>query len=283
MKTNRCLFNPLVIVLFLLPLFSDALQAETTECTVINTLPYVINIQGIYCLKGDLATNMTSGNAVTVNTNNVVIDLNGHKLGGQAAGPNTFANGIYAYQRLNITVRNGTVRGFRTGVALDGGDFTLSQGHLVEGIRADVNTVGGITVVGRGNIIRNNQVVDTGGGNYGAKGILIYGPGNRVINNDVYETVGKTGSYGYDSAGIDIWYGDGSVVENNRIGNSVLSSDSCGVDIYDSANVLVANNRITTMANGIDYRGGSTGKYRGNLTSGVTTPFTGGTDAGDNN
>ena len=94
MKTNRCLFNPLVIVLFLLPLFSDALQAETTECTVINTLPYVINIQGIYCLKGDLATNMTSGNAVTVNTNNVVIDLNGHKLGGQAAGkfmPGRFA------------------------------------------------------------------------------------------------------------------------------------------------------------------------------------------------
>ena len=42
------------------------------------------------------------------------------------------------------------------------------------------------------------------------------------------------------------------------------------------------NNRITTADRGIQYQGG-TGKYRDNLTFGVSFPFTGGTDAGNNN
>jgi hypothetical protein len=48
---------------------------------------------------------------------------------------------------------------------------------------------------------------------------------------------------------------------------------------------LVVNNRITVADREIEYESGSgsTGKYRDNLTFGVTTPFTGGTDAGNNN
>ena len=42
------------------------------------------------------------------------------------------------------------------------------------------------------------------------------------------------------------------------------------------------NNRITEADRGIDYFGGSTGKYRDNLTFGVATPFTGGTPIGTN-
>jgi hypothetical protein len=44
---------------------------------------------------------------------------------------------------------------------------------------------------------------------------------------------------------------------------------------------LVVNNRITGADRGIDFLG--TGKYRDNLTADVTTPFFGGTDAGNNN
>ena len=283
MKTNRYFLNHFFFALSLVVLFSSSVQAETTECTVITSLPYTISTQGIYCLKGHLGTSMTSGNAIEINTNNVVIDLNGYKIGGLGAGPDTWASGIYAYQRQNITIRNGTVRGFFWGISLDSGDLTTSQGHLVEGIRADMNTFGGIGVVGRGNIIRNNQVVDTGGHSVGARGIQVYGSGNRVINNNVYGTVGNPGLAGYDSIGINLWYGQGSIVENNRVSNSILSSDSCGVEVYDSANVLAINNGVTNMDYGIVYSGSSTGKYRDNVTSGVTTPYTGGTDAGGNN
>ena len=44
----------------------------------------------------------------------------------------------------------------------------------------------------------------------------------------------------------------------------------------------MVNNRITTADKGIEYDS-STGKFRDNITFGVTTPFTGGTDIGNNN
>ena len=46
---------------------------------------------------------------------------------------------------------------------------------------------------------------------------------------------------------------------------------------------LVVNNRITGASTGINFEPTATGKYRDNLTSGVATPFSGGTDAGNNN
>ena len=44
----------------------------------------------------------------------------------------------------------------------------------------------------------------------------------------------------------------------------------------------MVNNRITVADRGIAFLG-STGKYRDNITFGVTTPFMGGTDIGNNN
>jgi len=285
MKTKRNVLPRMFFCVIAILLFSATTQAETTECTVINSLPYVISTQGIYCLKGHLATGMASGNAITINTNNVVIDLNGYKLGDLEAGTGTFAYGIYAYQRQNITLRNGTVRGFFKGIYLgDTGGYTTSQAHLVEGIRADMNTYIGIDVRGRGNIIRNNQVVDTGGktpDDY-AFGIVIYGPGNRVINNDVTETVAGGSN---DALGIYFISADGAIGENNRVGNTAIPSSgiSYGIGINSSSNVLITDSRLTTLDYGIYYFTGSAGKYRDNLTTGCTIPFTGGTDVSGNN
>ena len=148
-------------------------------CTAIPSLPYTIITQGVYCLMKNLETNMPSGNAITIHTNNVVLDLKGFKIGGLAAGKGTLACGIYANQRQNITIRNGTVRGFYIGIWLQDVDsYTASQGHIVEDVRADLNTYQGLRVDGRGNMIRNNQVIDTGGRTppSNASGIVIYGP-----------------------------------------------------------------------------------------------------------
>src|SRR5438093_8537146 len=89
--------------------------------------------------------------------NNVVLDLNSFKLGGLSAGPGTQATGIFASNRQNLTIKNGTIRGFLRGILLI--DSGASQGHIVEDIRADQNTVIGIQVEGAGTIVRNNQVV----------------------------------------------------------------------------------------------------------------------------
>jgi parallel beta-helix repeat protein len=145
-----------------------------------------------------------------------------------------------------------------------------------------MNTNMGIWVYSRGSIIRNNQVVDTGGSSHviGAFGIGAFGPGNRVLNNDVYETKEQsTGS----AHGIEISEGDGIVVMNNRVGNQDFGTgNSYGIHIASSDNVIVKSNTISKMEWGI-YFTGSTGLYGDNLASGCTTTFTGGTPAGSTN
>jgi hypothetical protein len=79
---------------------------------------------------------VASGKAIEIITNNVVIDLNGHRIGGLTAGAGTHSWGIYADQRQNMTIRNGTLRGFYYGISLqDLSPYTISQGHIIEEIR----------------------------------------------------------------------------------------------------------------------------------------------------
>ena len=245
MRTSSYLIA-LVLVLAL-TLGAVAAQAETTNCTPIAAVPTVITVQGIYCFTKHLETNITTGNAIDIQTNNVILDLNGWKLGGLAAGPGTGAIGIFASNGQNITIKNGTVRGFRFGIVLS--DAGVSQGHVVEDIRADQNREIGMIVTGAGILIRNNQVVATGGSTRAAVGILVSGAGPRVLNNDVIDTQG-TGT---------AW----------------------GIRFDGTSGALAVNNRITNADVGIEFVGG-TGKYRDNLTTGVTTPFVGGTPVGIN-
>ena len=284
--------------------------AETIDCTPITTLPTIITIQGIYCFNGNLATSISSGNAIEIQTNNVTIDLNGWKLGGLAAGTGTWTNGIYAFQRKNITIKNGTIRGFNRGILLkDNSPYTTSQGHLIEDIRADKNTFVGISVEGRGSIVRRNQVVDTGGSTVTASayGIILKGPGARVLNNDFSGTaINGSGVYAVfiesangavvegnriddvssdtaDTFGVYINISDNVVVESNRInGVSSNTGTTYGLFINGSNYVLAAGNRFTSADVGINYTG-SSGKYMDNLTSNVALPFVNGTDAGGNN
>src|SRR5262245_9249924 len=234
--------------------------AETVNCTPITSLPAVIPVQGVYCFTGDLSTAMTSGNAIAIQTNNVILDLNGFKLGGVAAGLGTQTFGIYALDRQNITIKNGTVRGFYWGILLEGSPAGLGgAGHVVEDIRADRNTVVGIQVDGQANIVRNNLVVRTEGtttlgDNADATGILIRGFGTRVLNNDVIFTQAQ-----------------GTGIARGIYFTSALIG-------------FAVNNRITGPGTGIDFGSSGGHVFRDNLTNNVTTPYTGsgGINAGNN-
>ncbi len=284
MKGKTCIGGLILVVALVAMFWMSIAGAETTVCTEITTLPYTISTQGVYCLNANFETNMAIGNAIEIMTNNVVIDLNGHKIGNLSAGQTTPARGINAYQRKNITIKNGTIRGFKWGIFLDDiYPFTTSQGHIIEDIRADFNTDTGIHVVGRGNIIRNNIVVGTGRTdvtNSFAFGIWVVGPGNRVINNDVYETKERGAGQAYGIHGAEC---DGAVIDNNRVGNAAFGAgNSYGIYLSFADDVLLTNNKITTMVYGI-YFDGSTGAYMNSLIYGATTAFTGGTAAGSTN
>ncbi len=251
MHTAKLAASLLVLLAFVVG--AAPARAETVNCTAITALPAIITVQGVYCFTGDLITSMTSGAAIDIQADNVVLDLNGFKLGGLGGGTGTGATGINSNNRQNITIKNGTVRGFLYGILLGGSG---SQGLIVEDIRADQNTYIGIYVLGDGNIVRNNQVVATGGttccgANPDAYGILVVGDDPRVLNNDVINIVRQ---------------GSGWAV--------AIRTDSPGG--------LVVNNRITGAKMGIYIRSDS-GKYRDNLTFDVDQPFVGGTDAGNNN
>ncbi len=268
----------------LLALFGySSLKAETTNCTAITSLPYTITTQGVYCFTGNLSTAITSGKAITINVNNVTIDMNGYKLGGLAGGSDTNATGIYAYQYRNITIRNGTIRGFRFGIDIyDAFPPTNSQGHLISNILAEKNTTVGIQVRGSGVMIRGNRIVDTGGSTLGGLvyGINVSGPGNSVLDNQIVTT--KTASAG-NSFGIHAGNADNSMISDNRLSEVVSETGtSFGINIVASNDVIVRNNMISVADNGINYAF-STGLYGDNYTSGVTTPFTGGTAAGGTN
>ena len=234
-------------------------SAETLNCTPITTLPFTITVKGVYCLTGDLNTSVASGNALEIAANNVVLDLNGHKIAGQSAGTNTLATGIAVNQHQNVTIRNGTVRGFFIGIAFYDTTPSVSQGNVIEDMRIDRNLFEGMYVNGRGCVVRSNQVVFTGGSttlgaNVPATAIYVGGSGNRVYDNDVISVI-KQGT-----------------------------GTAWGIRITNGPDNLVFENRISRVDDALVFDNGGDGKYRDNLTTSVlVTPYSGGFDAGNNN
>lgn len=281
----------------------QASAAAPIGCTAIESVPTIIDVEGVYCFTENLQTSITTGNAISINADNVIIDLKGWRLDGSAAGVDTLAKGVYAYGRNNIAIRNGTIRGFYMGIEFSCNfPYTDSQGYQVEDIRAIANTYRVFYINGSDTVVRNNTVLDTGGSTQitYAEGMKLQGPGLRLLNNDIGGLVASTSG---NANGIFVSYGDGAVIEGNRVydlstdtGNAfgiyTSSSDDVlvknnsvarlmyGVRI-NSGSALVIENQLMNMDDGVNYNG-STGKYRDNLTFNVATEFTGGTDAGGN-
>ena len=254
--------------------------AETTNCTVITHLPYVINKEGIYCLRRNLSTSISSGDAIEINKSNVTIDLNGYRISGLLAGKLTRTNGIYSNKKRNIKIRNGSIRGFYRAVYLDDDKpFTASRGNLIEDIHADRNTFMGFRVFGSNNIVRRNQVIDTGGSKHqdSTWAISFVGPGGRLVDNDIHGV--RAANEGW-ARGIGLWDSNATVVEGNRINAVKAAFGSSGKGLGVSCNdatrdVVIVGNRIIDATNGIYFAGVSTGKYMNNVTSGVDTSFYG--------
>ena len=285
---SRCYLGALILLA--LALFAarpaDAAESYDNCNNTISSLPAVIATQGTWCFKGDLATAITSGSAITVNTNNVTIDCNNFKLGGLAAGLGTGTNGIFANNRFNVTVRHCNIRGFYVGVFLAG---AAGGGHAVEDNRLDNNTRFGIFVQGDGSIVRRNRVFDTGLSSLTGNP-SIYGIGTQYSVDVIDNTVsGVTATSG---AGGDVF---GITSDNNPdgqvIGNGVrgLLKDGSGhaYGIYNSS-----SGRLSVRDNDVvgDGAAGSTGvlcstangSVRDNMISAFGTAIDTCTDSGSN-
>ena len=232
-----------------LALLSWTMSARAAEsydnCTgFITSLPATIATQGTWCFKQDLATAITTGTAIAVNTSNVTIDCNGYKLGGLAAGVGTAAYGIYASGRQNLTVRHCNVRGFYVGVDLIG---STGGGHLVEDNQFDGNTYFGILVDGSGSVVRRNRVFDTGGSTNGVfDAVGIYALKNvDVVDNLVSGVAAPAGGNG-NAFGIDSNALSGSRIQGNGVREVVGDGTGHGYGIYnyDSGHLSIYDNDV---------------------------------------
>jgi hypothetical protein len=168
--------------------------------TKISTVPYTITTPGFYYLAGNLNYSSSTGNAITINADDVTLDLMGNTLTGPGVATGT-VEAITMSGRTNVEVRNGTVRNFFVGV--HDGDINNGKEHRAINLRV-ANTTFGIIFDGKNHLIKNCSATDNantglhiGSGlitdcvaNYNYIGIMLDGPGsvlgNTACNNTGY-------------------------------------------------------------------------------------------------
>lgn len=252
---------------------------QATRRTYLISAPTTITQPGTYILTSDIFYRAASGAAITIAASNVILDLNGYAIVGPGTASN-LAYGVYVRNQNRVTIRNGTIMGFQYGVYIsDDADLALAErgfnqgGHLVEGLTLIGNTFRGMRIEGRGNVIRDNIVQDTGGTTVYSDPIVVgiesLGPGALIEGNRVYAIRGH--GYGLAISGL----GGGTIVRGNYLSNSALTSSSAyrpgtdgtianantyGIWVGDrNGEVVVSKNNIINFAVGIGWHPNSGG------------------------
>ncbi len=260
-------------------------EARAQSCTTINALPYAITQPGTYCLAADQLTTLASGAAVTIQSDNVALDLGGRVIENVAGSSNTAIGISMPQDHVHVSVANGVVRGFDTGIRLGRQAAGLVD---VNGVHVDRCLRIGISVVGHDSTIRSNFVSSTGGStalpDAPATGIGCSGSGWRIFDNDVVNTFGGGGIGAVYGISINSFVNSTSdaIVERNRITNTATTPASYGIVTLNVSTSLVLANRIENTKFGIVYYQPATGKFRDNVTLNVGLVSSGGIDAGGN-
>ena len=180
------------------------------SCTgIVTSLPAVITTPGIWCLDEALTSNLASGYAISIDTDNVTLDCNGFRLSNLGAGVATAATGIYAHQRRNVTVRDCDVRGFWTGTKVS------ATPARVTGSRFEGNLQYGIRMVGDQGVIDGNRVYDTGGSSLAPSAIAIHAVGLIDIQDNTVSGVFANGNA--TARGIVVQNNVAGTVRGNRL------------------------------------------------------------------
>ncbi len=194
-----------------------------------------------------LANDLTCpGDALTVGADGITLDLGGHTLTGPGPGsptwphPNLKSSGVKVADHSNVTVRDGTILKFSSGVYLDG-----SHGSTIEEITARGNYYGIYLSNGSENRVKR---VTVEGNDYG---LTIYrADRNRIVDNDAsrqrHFSPGGYGIYMYGSH------------QNLIVGNTFAHNVNWGIWMSESSdNVFYHNNVIDNHPQVSDDNGGN--------------------------
>ena len=272
MKTPRSLLSLVTSVLLLVA--SDAFAQAAKP---ILSLPVTISKPGRYLIKQNLTLKKSAVAAITILSNDVVLDLGGNVIS-HTLPAGTDVTGVACQGVGGIRVFNGSVRGFTTGIRLNS-IFATASGVAVEDVRVQGSAIVGIELLGMNASVRRCVITNTGSvlAN-SATGLFLDVEFATVVDNDILSTLAAPG---FASQGIQCGAQVG-VIENNRILNQQTARGTTGIFAAYTSNYLVENNRIAGFASGLKFTGTGTPKYRNNFTTDCATPYTSGTDAGNN-
>jgi hypothetical protein len=228
---------------------APAAHAETfSTCTgFVSSLPATISSAGTWCLATDLSTAITSGAAITIASNNVTLDCNGHRIGGLSGGPATNARGVQALSRQNVAIRNCAVRGFRVGIDLTVGRYLVEDNVLDKNTNVGIYLFAGDGVVpeaAEGAVIRRNLVLDTGGTD-GAAGIITFDQ-VHIVDNVVSKVLGGAS----DISGIRTSRETGSI-SGNRVSGLVTTGGAVGIRNLLPGRIVVSGNHLFGPGSGV--------------------------------
>ena len=208
---------------------------EINQAKVAGVFPFTIGTSGSYHLTGNLTVAGTT-NAINVTVSNVTIDLNGFSITGPGS-TESIPIGINASGQSDVTVENGTVTGFGTGVE-------VGPSGIVKNVHADAN----------------------GGGISGANNSLIQGctannstqPGGAAIFCVAACAISGNTANGNPNIGIEA--GNGSAISGN-----IAFHNTTGTGIFCSGSgCLIMGNTAFNNEVGIGGSDATTG-YEGNV------------------
>ena len=247
MLSAPCSRNSLNAVRWLLLylLVAVCLPARADPAVCIRELPYEIKAGGHYSLESNLAAPGGS-EGIRISASDVVLDLGGYSVSTVSVSGNAAA-GICIAPAKNVVVRHGAIRGFATGVIVQGSATELNSAHLLEDLRVLDSRNEGIYVEAGcgGTAVRRCEILGIGPAPSGSAFALDLRCAFALVTE--------------------------CRIQSTDVGLSVMGQ-----------NCTVSANSIAAGSFGITFGPGGSGLRLNNTVLGAKTPYEGGTDAGGN-
>jgi parallel beta-helix repeat protein len=173
-----------------------------------------------------------SGDAFVIHAGNIVLDLNGHTITGPGMGPQTWPNpqldsvGVRVGGHTNVTVRNGKIDSFSTGIYFI--DMITSS---IENVTSTRNRYGFYIHASTGTTVKDSTV------SANIYGLHLQSSSNSIVtkNNLVRQTYNSPGGYG-----IYLYRSEGNRIFENTIESNV----NWGIWFSEARNNLIFHNDV---------------------------------------
>lgn len=233
--------KPFVLILSCAMLIMVAPVHAQKGCTLVSPTAgspaFLIQYRGHYCLESDF---VVDGVGIAIMAEDVVLDLQGHEIIGPADGANA---GVWMTVGAgNVTVRNGTIRGFQVGLL----SHRNGGRNRVENLTVLDSSQRGIIMDGENNIIRRNRVQGTRSTGGTSAGISVSGAKNSLVDNVILDTTTSDTGAAY---GIEVYDATRTRILGTRIMNTEAgpSSLSTGILIRDSEITSIEQNAVINL------------------------------------